>query len=100
VQTEFKGDESVISVADEGIGIPAGDMPKLFNRFSQGTGKKRSTSTGLGLYLSRQIVEAHGGKIWVESEVNRGSKFVFTLPAEGKQEKISVQSANNTDKGD
>jgi signal transduction histidine kinase len=51
----------------------------LFNRFSQGTNQKRSSSTGLGLYLSRQIIEAHNGKIYVESEINKGSKFTFEL---------------------
>jgi len=69
----------MFSVTDNGNGIPKEDLPHLFMRFSQGTGKKRSTGTGLGLYLSRQIVEAHGGKIWVESKVNKGSEFSFLL---------------------
>ncbi len=70
----------IFSVADNGNGIPKEDMPHLFKRFSQGTSKKRSTGTGLGLYLSRQIVEAHNGKIWLESKVNKGSEFSFLLP--------------------
>ena len=69
----------IFSVVDNGNGIPKEDIPHLFMRFSQGTSKKRSTGTGLGLYLSRQIVEAHGGKIWVESKVNQGSEFSFLL---------------------
>lgn len=69
----------IFSVADNGNGIPAEDIPHLFKRFSQGTSKKRSTGTGLGLYLSRQIVEAHGGKIWLESKMNKGSEFLFLL---------------------
>ncbi len=69
----------IFSVVDNGNGIPKEDIPHLFKRFSQGTSKKRSTGTGLGLYLSRQIVEAHGGKIWVESKVNKGSEFSFIL---------------------
>lgn len=69
----------IFSVIDNGNGIPVEDIPHLFMRFSQGTSKKRSTGTGLGLYLSRQIVEAHGGKIWVESKVNKGSEFSFLL---------------------
>ena len=69
----------LFTVQDNGNGIPQEDIPQLFNRFSQGTSKKRSTGTGLGLYLSRQIVEAHGGKIWLESKVNKGSEFSFLL---------------------
>lgn len=68
-----------VEVIDDGVGISQSDSEKLFNRFSQGTNQKRSTSTGLGLYLSRQIIEAHNGKIYVESEINKGSKFVFIL---------------------
>jgi len=69
----------IFSVTDNGNGIPKEDIPHLFKRFSQGTTKKRSTGTGLGLYLSRQIIEAHNGKIWVESKVNKGSEFTFLL---------------------
>ena len=70
----------MFSVADNGNGIPKENIPHLFTRFSQGTSKKRSTGTGLGLYLSRQIVEAHNGKIWLESKLNKGSEFSFLLP--------------------
>jgi signal transduction histidine kinase len=79
---DFNDDELTVSVEDTGMGIPKNDISKLFKRFSQGTSTKRSTSTGLGLYLSRQIVEAHGGKVWLESEVGVGSKFKFSIPRE------------------
>ncbi len=69
----------IFSVSDNGCGIPQEDIPNMFQRFSQGTSKKRSTGTGLGLYLSRQIIESHGGKIWLESRVNKGSEFSFLL---------------------
>ena len=75
-----KDGDLILSVKDNGIGIPKGDITKLFKRFSQGTSKKRSAGTGLGLYLSRQIVEAHQGKIWAESEVSKGSVFSFMIP--------------------
>lgn len=75
---ETNGDV-IFSVNDNGNGIPPEDIPHLFKRFSQGTSKKRSTGTGLGLYLSRQIIEAHDGKIWLESRVNKGSEFSFLL---------------------
>lgn len=70
----------ILSVKDNGIGIPQSDITKLFKRFSQGTSQKRSAGTGLGLYLSRQIVEAHQGKIWAESEISKGSVFSFMIP--------------------
>lgn len=69
----------IFSVSDNGNGIPQDDIPQLFTRFSQGTARKRSTGTGLGLYLSRQIIEAHNGKIWVDSKVDKGSEFSFLL---------------------
>ena len=72
-------DKTVFSVTDNGGGIPPEDAKKLFNRFSQGTSKKRSTGTGLGLYLSRQIIEAHEGEIGLETELDKGSTFYFEL---------------------
>ena len=69
----------IFSISDTGCGIPQEDIPNMFQRFSQGTSKKRSAGTGLGLYLSRQIIESHGGKIWLESKVNKGSEFSFIL---------------------
>ena len=79
IYVKVQSGDLIFSVVDNGNGIPKEDIPHLFMRFSQGTSKKRSTGTGLGLYLSRQIVEAHGGKIWVESKVNKGSEFSFLL---------------------
>ena len=81
IEVTVKNQENdlIFTVQDNGNGIPQEDIPNLFNRFSQGTSKKRSTGTGLGLYLSRQIIEAHGGKIWLESKVNKGSEFSFLL---------------------
>ena len=81
VTITLKSEENdlIFSVTDNGCGIPPEDIPNMFQRFSQGTSKKRSTGTGLGLYLSRQIIESHGGKIWLESKVNKGSEFSFLL---------------------
>ena len=67
------------SVSDTGRGISAEDLPRLFERFWQ-TRKARRGGAGLGLAISKGIVEAHGGRIWVESEKGAGSTFIFTLP--------------------
>lgn len=78
------GDKEItVSVADEGIGIPAELHQKIFERFFQGEGRKagRRKGTGLGLAICKGIIEAHGGRIWVESQPGRGARFSFTLPA-------------------
>ena len=69
----------LVAVKDQGIGIPKEVLPRLFQRYYRVEGRKIS-GTGLGLYLTRHLVEAHGGKIWVESEEGKGSTFYFTLP--------------------
>jgi len=87
----------IFSVSDTGCGIPPEDIPNMFQRFSQGTSKKRSAGTGLGLYLSRQIIESHQGKIWLESTVNKGSEFSFLLTdtVVNEQEKIKAGIIND-----
>ncbi|MGH7404720.1 MAG: ATP-binding protein [Candidatus Methylomirabilales bacterium] len=75
-----------IAVTDMGIGIKAEDLPKLFREFSQVGGEhtRGQQGTGLGLALSKKLVELHGGQIWVESKgENKGSTFTFTLPISG-----------------
>jgi signal transduction histidine kinase/putative methionine-R-sulfoxide reductase with GAF domain len=71
-----------ISVADTGIGIAPEDQPKIFEEFRQvgGDYAHKTEGTGLGLTLAKKFVELHGGRIWVESEVGKGSRFIFTLP--------------------
>jgi PAS domain S-box-containing protein len=70
-----------VSVADTGIGIAPADQEAVFEEFRQvGTSDNKAEGTGLGLALSRKFVTLHGGKIWVQSEVGRGSTFTFTLP--------------------
>jgi GAF domain-containing protein len=70
-----------VSVTDTGVGIAPEDQQAVFEEFRQvGTADKKAEGTGLGLTLSRKFIELHGGKIWVQSEVGRGSTFTFTLP--------------------
>jgi signal transduction histidine kinase len=72
-----------VSVADTGPGIAAEDHDRIFEEFQQTeAGVEQREGTGLGLALSKRLVELHGGRIWVESELGRGSTFVFTLPTE------------------
>jgi two-component system phosphate regulon sensor histidine kinase PhoR len=67
-------------VQDSGAGIPAADLPRIFERFYKTDRARSSGGTGLGLSICRHIVEAHGGQIWVESEEGKGSTFFFTIP--------------------
>jgi hypothetical protein len=79
-----EGQELHIAVIDEGQGIPNGELPKLFNEFGKTSVRPTAgeKSTGLGLAIVRRMVEAHGGRIWVESTVGKGSTFTFALPLE------------------
>jgi len=77
-----KENEVEIVVADDGIGIPEEDKKKIFSKFFRGYNVLKSgiEGTGLGLFIVKNIVEKHGGKIWFESEVNKGTTFHFTIP--------------------
>ena len=80
LRSERVGDQLRVSIRDTGHGIPTAMLDSVFQRFWQ-AGKDDRRGLGLGLYISRSIVEAHGGKIWAESELGVGSTFCFTLPA-------------------
>ena len=74
--------EVVTSITDRGPGIPPEDLPRLFQRYGRVRGaRERREGLGLGLYITKMLVEAHGGRIWAESQVGKGSTFSFTLPA-------------------
>ncbi|MBI2952921.1 MAG: hypothetical protein HYY30_01300 [Chloroflexi bacterium] len=72
--------EVIVSVADRGMGIAPEDQAHIFERFYRTKGARKAEGLGLGLYITRMLVEAHGGRIWVESELGKGSTFYFTLP--------------------
>ncbi|HSQ12899.1 MAG TPA: ATP-binding protein [Candidatus Deferrimicrobium sp.] len=77
----------VVSVRDTGVGIAADDLGDIFQMYGQAASSDKSQrhSTGIGLVICKKIIEAHGGRIWVESEVGSGSSFYFSLPAQGEK---------------
>ena len=80
ISARADGAEAVVTVRDTGLGIPAKDLGRIFDRFYRSRETKHIHGTGLGLSIVKAIVELHGGRIWVESVVGKGSAFHFTLP--------------------
>jgi two-component system phosphate regulon sensor histidine kinase PhoR len=76
-----QADQVVISVSDNGAGIPADEVGRVFERFYKADRARSSSGTGLGLAIAKHTVEAHGGRIWVESAEGRGSTFFVALPS-------------------
>jgi two-component system phosphate regulon sensor histidine kinase PhoR len=81
VQAVRRGAFVHLTVRDNGIGIPAASVPRIFDRFYRVNKGAASGATGLGLHIVKKIVEAHGGRIWVESRLGRGSAFHLLVPA-------------------
>ncbi len=80
IRVEATDAEGQVRIEDHGIGIAGDVLPRLFERFYQGQDPGVSTGLGLGLYIARMLVEAHGGRIWAESEPGQGSTFAISLP--------------------
>jgi GAF domain-containing protein len=82
INVEERSEDVLVTIKDEGIGVPKEKQQKIFERFYQvdGSARRRFGGTGIGLAIVKRIIDAHKGEIWVESEVDEGSKFYFTLP--------------------
>jgi signal transduction histidine kinase len=80
VTAERRGDEWVVTVRDNGVGVDPDQSTRIFGMFSRADSE--ANGVGIGLAVCRRVVEAHGGRIWVESELGRGSTFAFALPAD------------------
>ncbi len=83
VKARSNGHDVIFTVSDTGIGIPESDLERIFERFYRvdAARSREAGGTGLGLAIARHIVEAHGGRIWVESAVGQGSRFHFSIPS-------------------
>jgi signal transduction histidine kinase len=89
IEAHQENDVVQICIWDTGIGISEDDLEKIFGEFVQTDTSltKKYEGTGLGLALVRRFVNQHGGKVWVESEIDKGSRFIFTLPLEQSNNK-------------
>jgi two-component system phosphate regulon sensor histidine kinase PhoR len=84
VSTAIAGKSVITSITDTGIGISKEDLVHIFERFFKADKSRTHEGSGLGLAIAKHIVQAHNGKIWVESQEGRGSTFAFSLPIEPK----------------
>ena len=89
-------EEVVIAVADRGIGIPAGDLDRLFERYHRGSNVSGIVGTGVGLYLVKMVVDLHGGRIEVTSAEGEGSRFTVRLPLKPADTMKVVPSAKSS----
>jgi two-component system, chemotaxis family, sensor kinase Cph1 len=89
LRAEQAASEVVFSISDSGPGISEGDAPHLFDRYWQAR-KRNKEGTGLGLYIAKGIVEAHGGRIWIEPQSAPGACFKFVLPSAGPAQRSEL----------
>ena len=101
VRASIRGQDLIVEVADTGPGVPAEDRQRIFDSFQQGALlPQQAEGTGLGLTLSKRILELHGGRIWVESEAGNGSTFGFALPTGSMEPALtSVPEPGGLDSG-
>jgi signal transduction histidine kinase/CheY-like chemotaxis protein len=100
VRASIRDQDLVVEVADTGPGVPAEDRQRIFDAFQQGARNPEQTEgTGLGLTLSKRILELHGGRIWVESEAGNGSTFGFALPAVSGEAALTSATQAGLDSG-
>jgi len=95
VEAELVENKLVVSVSDDGPGIPAGDRDAIFTRFFRGVNGKKQSGTGIGLAFTKELLELYGGKIWFESPINGGAKFSFELPVSSISSTEEVQDVVN-----
>ena len=99
ITTECRNNKLLLTVEDNGCGIPKEDLPCIFDAFYQGNSQHRSAGTGIGLSLTKQLVEVMDGTIQVESEKNSGTKFMITLPLKHSNQKFNSLNENPIVKG-
>jgi signal transduction histidine kinase len=81
ITAEVKNDNLIFCISDEGPGIDPNDLPFVFDRFYRAPNAiKQTKGAGLGMYLAKAIVEAHGGRIWIDPEHGKGARVCFSLP--------------------
>ncbi len=99
LSAETRNDEVIFTVADTGIGIPQADQPRIFERFYRVdvARSREAGGTGLGLSIAKHLIEGHGGRIWVESEVGVGSKFHVSVPVFDPERATARSAASSAD---
>ena len=97
VRSVRRDGEVLVSVADSGPGIAPDDQERIFEAFEQtGVGARHDEGTGLGLPLSRRLIELHRGRLWFESEPGHGATFTFVLPAAGQRPPVVPAAATTS----
>ncbi|KKS10316.1 MAG: Multi-sensor signal transduction histidine kinase, partial [Parcubacteria group bacterium GW2011_GWB1_41_5] len=86
IDVSRKGEYLLVSISDNGIGIPEDQVKNVFTRFFRASNavKKETDGSGLGLYITKTMVEKNGGKIWFNTVLNKGTNFYFTVPLQDK----------------